>query len=105
MLDVGVHDAADGAASKEEYVRKSAKFGIRSDHKHAGRARSPSGQDHPVGGDDRIVSRCRRLPTRAAAAPPADSASCPYTVVRCFEYLPYRMNTIDSLAWSGTTSS
>ncbi len=34
MLDVGVHDAAAGAGSKEEYVRKSAKFGIRSNHKH-----------------------------------------------------------------------
>ena len=34
MLDVGVHDAAAGLGSKEEYVRKSAKFGIRSDHKH-----------------------------------------------------------------------
>ena len=33
MLDVGVHDAA-GGASREEYVRKSAKFGIRSNHKH-----------------------------------------------------------------------
>jgi hypothetical protein len=34
MLDVGVHDAATGGGSKEEYVRKSAKFGIRSDYKH-----------------------------------------------------------------------
>ena len=34
MLDVGVHDAAAGGGSKEEYVRRSAKFGIRSDHKH-----------------------------------------------------------------------
>ncbi len=34
MLDVGVHDAAAGGGSREEYVRKSAKFGIRSDHKH-----------------------------------------------------------------------
>lgn len=34
MLDVGVYDAAAGAGSKEEYVRQSAKFGIRSDHKH-----------------------------------------------------------------------
>lgn len=33
MLDVGVHDAEAGL-SKEEYLRKSAKFGIRSDHKH-----------------------------------------------------------------------
>jgi hypothetical protein len=34
MLDVGVHDASAGTASKEEYIRKCAKFGIRSDHKH-----------------------------------------------------------------------
>jgi hypothetical protein len=34
MLDVGVYDATAGGGSKEEYVRKSAKFGIRSDHKH-----------------------------------------------------------------------
>ncbi len=33
MLDVGVHDGADGGSS-DEYVRKSAKFGIRADHKH-----------------------------------------------------------------------
>ena len=33
MLDVGVHDAAAGGGSKDEYVRKSAKFGIRTDHK------------------------------------------------------------------------
>ena len=34
MLDVGVHDAAAGALSREEYLRRSAKFGIRSEHKH-----------------------------------------------------------------------
>lgn len=34
MLDVGVHDGAAGSSSKEEYVRKSAQFGVRSDHKH-----------------------------------------------------------------------
>lgn len=34
MLDVGVHDSAAGAGSREEYVRKSARFGIRIDHKH-----------------------------------------------------------------------
>jgi hypothetical protein len=33
MLDVGVHDAQAGGAPKEEYVRKCAKFGIRSEHK------------------------------------------------------------------------
>jgi hypothetical protein len=32
MLDVGIHDAAEGG-SKEEYVARSAKFGIRSDRK------------------------------------------------------------------------
>jgi hypothetical protein len=34
MLDVGVHDASRETASKEEYIRKCARFGIRSDHKH-----------------------------------------------------------------------
>jgi hypothetical protein len=34
MLDVGVHDAGAGGGSKEEYVRKSAKFGIQTEHKH-----------------------------------------------------------------------
>lgn len=34
MLDVGVHDAAADTGSKDEYVRRSAKFGIRTDHKH-----------------------------------------------------------------------
>jgi hypothetical protein len=33
MLDVGVHDAAAGLP-KEEYLKKSARFGIRTDHKH-----------------------------------------------------------------------
>ena len=33
LLDVGVHDAAAGG-SKDEYVRRSAKFGIRADQKH-----------------------------------------------------------------------
>ena len=34
MLDVGVHDASREATSKEEYIRKCARFGIRTDHKH-----------------------------------------------------------------------
>ena len=34
LLDVGVHDAAAGGPSKEEYIRRSAKFGVRSEHKH-----------------------------------------------------------------------
>ena len=33
MLDVGVHDAAQGS-SRDEYLRRIVKFGIRSDHKH-----------------------------------------------------------------------
>jgi hypothetical protein len=33
MLDVGVHDAASAGGTREDYVRRSAKFGIRSDHK------------------------------------------------------------------------
>lgn len=35
MLDVGVYDEkAHNTLSKEEYVRKSAQFGVRSEHKH-----------------------------------------------------------------------
>lgn len=34
LLDVGVHDAATGDLSREEYLRKSARFGVRSEHKH-----------------------------------------------------------------------
>jgi hypothetical protein len=34
MLDVGVHDGSAGGSSKDEYVRKSAKFGIKTSHKH-----------------------------------------------------------------------
>ena len=33
LLNVGVHDAAAGG-SKDEYVRRSAKFGIRSERPH-----------------------------------------------------------------------
>jgi hypothetical protein len=34
LLDAGVHDGATGAVTREEYVRKSARFGVRIDHKH-----------------------------------------------------------------------
>jgi hypothetical protein len=34
MLDVGVHDGSAAELSKEEYIRKSIKFGIRPEHKH-----------------------------------------------------------------------
>lgn len=33
LLDVGVHDAAAGG-SKDDYVRRSARFGIRAERKH-----------------------------------------------------------------------
>jgi hypothetical protein len=33
LLDVGLHDAAAGG-SKDDYVRRSAKFGIRAERKH-----------------------------------------------------------------------
>jgi hypothetical protein len=33
MLDVGIHDA-EANVSKDEYLRKTAKFGVRSDHRH-----------------------------------------------------------------------
>jgi hypothetical protein len=37
MLDVGVHVAGEGQAAgvaKDEYIKRSAKFGIRADRKH-----------------------------------------------------------------------
>jgi hypothetical protein len=34
LLDVGVHDASAAAISKDDYVKTSAKFGIRSEVKH-----------------------------------------------------------------------
>ena len=34
LLDVGIHDAAAGTPSKEEYLRRTAKFGIRVERKH-----------------------------------------------------------------------
>jgi hypothetical protein len=34
MLDVGVHDEGTAGLSREEYIKKSARFGIRSEHKH-----------------------------------------------------------------------
>jgi hypothetical protein len=33
LLDVGVHDAK-GGGSKEDYISRSAKFGIKSEHRH-----------------------------------------------------------------------
>jgi hypothetical protein len=33
ILDVGVHDSGAGL-SKEEYVKRSARFGVRAEHKH-----------------------------------------------------------------------
>ena len=33
MHDVGVHDASAGAPSRAEFLRRSAKFGIRAEHK------------------------------------------------------------------------
>jgi hypothetical protein len=33
MLDVGVHDSGAGL-SKEEFLKRSARFGIRTEHKH-----------------------------------------------------------------------
>jgi len=33
LLDVGVHDSASGG-TREEFVRRSARFGVRTDRKH-----------------------------------------------------------------------
>jgi hypothetical protein len=34
LLDVGVHDETAAGQSKDEFLRRSAKFGIRAEHKH-----------------------------------------------------------------------
>jgi hypothetical protein len=34
MHDVGVYDASVGTSSREEYLSRAAKFGIRAEHKH-----------------------------------------------------------------------
>lgn len=34
MLDVGVHDASEKGMAKEEYLRRTAKYGVRTEHKH-----------------------------------------------------------------------
>jgi hypothetical protein len=34
LLDAGVHEAASGALPREDYLRRSAKFGVRAEHKH-----------------------------------------------------------------------
>jgi len=34
LLDVGVHDAAASSGTRDEFVRRSARFGVRSDRKH-----------------------------------------------------------------------
>lgn len=34
LLNVGVHEQSVGAPSKDEYLQRSARFGIRADHQH-----------------------------------------------------------------------
>ncbi len=34
LLDAGIHEAAADASSRDEYVQRSAKFGVRAEHKH-----------------------------------------------------------------------
>jgi hypothetical protein len=34
LLDVGVHDAASDGGTREEFVRRSARFGVRTDRNH-----------------------------------------------------------------------
>ncbi|HEX3234849.1 MAG TPA: hypothetical protein VHR41_11675 [Gemmatimonadales bacterium] len=34
LLDAGVHEATAGAPSRDDYLSRSAKFGVRAEHKH-----------------------------------------------------------------------
>lgn len=49
LLDAGIHDGSTAKVSKEEYVRRSAKFGIRSEHKHLVVASDQVAQITPLG--------------------------------------------------------
>jgi hypothetical protein len=49
LLDVGVHDQAQTASSKEEYIRKGAKFGIKVEHKHIVVPRAEVSRVTPLG--------------------------------------------------------
>ena len=48
LLDVGVHDAGTGG-SREEYVRRSARFGVRTDRKHLVVRRADVSRITPLG--------------------------------------------------------
>ena len=48
LLDVGVHDAASGG-TREEFVRRSARFGVRTDRKHLVVPRAQVARITPLG--------------------------------------------------------
>jgi hypothetical protein len=48
LLDVGVHDAAAGG-TREEFVRRSARFGVRTDRKHLVVPRAQVARITPLG--------------------------------------------------------
>jgi hypothetical protein len=48
LLNVGVHDASAGE-SREEYVRRSAKFGVRTERKHVVVPRAEVARVTPLG--------------------------------------------------------
>ncbi|HUF34712.1 MAG TPA: hypothetical protein VMN37_02120 [Gemmatimonadales bacterium] len=48
LLDVGRHDPAQGG-SREDYIRRSAKFGVRVDLKHLVLAKASVGRVTPLG--------------------------------------------------------
>lgn len=47
LINVGVHDAAEG--SREDYVRRSARFGVRTDRKHLVVPRAEVARITPLG--------------------------------------------------------
>ena len=50
LVNVGVHDAtSDGAGTREEYVRRSARFGVRTDRKHLVVPRAEVSRITPLG--------------------------------------------------------
>jgi hypothetical protein len=49
LLDVGVHDAASSSGTRDDFVRRSARFGVRGDRKHLVVPRADVSRITPLG--------------------------------------------------------
>lgn len=49
LVNVGIHDAASGGSTRDEYVQRSAKFGVRTDRTHLVVPRAEVSRITPLG--------------------------------------------------------